>query len=111
MLLGFPPFDGADSYSVGYKQVHEQPVAPDVVDSRVPPALSAIVMRCLAKSAAERHQTGFGLADGLLAWLAADAEASGIPGEPRIPFSGAALVATRTARLARRAAASYLSPP
>ena len=41
MLVGFPPFDGADSYSIGYKHVHEKPVAPpDVVDSRTPPALA-----------------------------------------------------------------------
>lgn len=69
MLLGFPPFDGADSYSVGYKQVHETAVAPDVIDSRVPPALSAITMKCLAKAAADRFQSGFDLADALMAYL------------------------------------------
>lgn len=69
MLLGFPPFDGADSYSVGYKQVHETPVAPEVVDSRVPLELSAIVMKCLAKQASERFQSGFELADALLHYL------------------------------------------
>ena len=26
-LVGFPPFDGADAFSVSYKQVHEAPVA------------------------------------------------------------------------------------
>jgi serine/threonine-protein kinase len=69
MLLGIPPFDGADSYSVGYKHVHEQPVAPEVVDSRTPPALAAVVMRCLAKSPAERFQRGHDLADALVACL------------------------------------------
>ena len=69
MLLGFPPFDGADSYSVGYKQVHEQAVPPDVVDSRTPPGLSAIIMKCLAKSADDRYRRGTELADALLAWL------------------------------------------
>ena len=71
MLLGFPPFDGADSYSVGYKQVHETAVAPDIVDSNVSPELAAITMRCLAKNAAERFQSGFELADALIAYLAA----------------------------------------
>jgi serine/threonine protein kinase len=70
MLLGFPPFDGADSYSVGYKHVHEIPVAPDVVDSRIPGMLSAIIMRCLAKPAADRYQRGNELADALVAYLA-----------------------------------------
>ena len=51
-LLGFPPFDGADSYSISYKHVTETAVAPDVVDSRIPQQLAAIVMRCLEKNPA-----------------------------------------------------------
>ena len=88
MLLGFPPFDGADAYSVGYKQVHETPVSPDVVDSRVPVELAAVVMRCLAKPAADRFQSGFELADALLAYL----NTAGAPSEQR-----AARFARRTA--------------
>ena len=75
MLVGFPPFDGADSYSVGYKQVHETAVAPDVIDSRVPAELSGIVMKCLSKTADERYQTGFQLSDALQAFLSASASA------------------------------------
>jgi eukaryotic-like serine/threonine-protein kinase len=70
MLLGFPPFDGADSYSVGYKHVHEAPVAPEVVDSRTPPALAAVAMKCLAKAPDDRYQRGTELADALIAYLA-----------------------------------------
>ena len=69
MLLGFPPFDGADSYSIGYKHVHEQPVAPEIVDSRTPQALAAIIMRCLEKKPDDRFQRGNDLADALLAFL------------------------------------------
>jgi serine/threonine-protein kinase len=69
MLLGNPPFDGDDSYSVGYKHVHEAPVAPDTVDTRIPAALSAIVMRCLAKQPADRYDRGFELADALVQFL------------------------------------------
>ncbi|HUF28959.1 MAG TPA: serine/threonine-protein kinase [Gemmatimonadaceae bacterium] len=69
MLLGIPPFDGADSYSIGYKQVHEVPVLPEVVDSRTPLGLSAIIMRCLQKSPADRYQRGNELADALISWL------------------------------------------
>jgi serine/threonine-protein kinase len=75
MLVGFPPFDGADSYSVGYKQVHETAVAPDVIDSKVPSELAAVVMKCLAKTADERYQTGFDLADALQAFLSSNATA------------------------------------
>ena len=76
MLLGFPPFDGADSYSVGYKHVHEAPVPPDVVDSRTPPALAAIIMQCLAKGPDERFQRGNDVADALIAYLAEHGGAS-----------------------------------
>ncbi|HWJ20981.1 MAG TPA: serine/threonine-protein kinase [Gemmatimonadaceae bacterium] len=71
MILGFPPFDGADSYSIGYKQVHEQPVAPEVVDAKTPPALAQIIMRCLAKNPADRYQRGHDLADALLGFISA----------------------------------------
>ena len=70
-LVGFPPFDGADAFSVSYKQVHEAPVAPTQVSSRVPEALSAIVMRCLVKSPAERYARGYDLADALIGFLGA----------------------------------------
>jgi eukaryotic-like serine/threonine-protein kinase len=69
MLLGSPPFDGDNSYSVGYKHVHEAPVAPDTVDTRIPAALSAIVMKCLHKQPAERYDRGFELADALVQFL------------------------------------------
>ncbi len=90
MLLGFPPFDGADSYSVGYKHVHEAPVAPDVVDSRVPPALTAIVLKCLAKAAADRYQRGADLADALVGFLGgssagADARAAFLARQAALP--------------------------
>lgn len=69
MLLGHPPFDGEDSYAVGYKHVHEAPVAPDQVDTRVPAGLSAITMKCLSKQAVDRYDRGFELADALIAFL------------------------------------------
>jgi eukaryotic-like serine/threonine-protein kinase len=68
-LVGFPPFDGADAFSVSYKQVHEPAVAPMDVASRVPQALSDIVMRCLAKAPASRYARGYDLADALIGFL------------------------------------------
>jgi eukaryotic-like serine/threonine-protein kinase len=69
MLVGFPPFDGADSYSIGYKHVHETAASPDVVNSRTPVDLAGICMKCLAKNPAERYQRGNDLADALIAFL------------------------------------------
>ena len=69
MLLGHPPFDGEDSYAVGYKHVHETPVSPDQIDPRIPAGLSAITMKCLAKQAVDRYDRGFELADALIALL------------------------------------------
>jgi serine/threonine-protein kinase len=69
MLSGDPPFDGADSYAVGYKHVHEAPVPIEVAAPGVPPGLAAIVMRCLAKSADERFQRANDLSDALLGFL------------------------------------------
>ncbi|MHB1223226.1 MAG: serine/threonine-protein kinase [Gemmatimonadaceae bacterium] len=71
MLIGVPPFDGDDAYGVGYKQVHETPVSPLVANASLPAELVEIVMRCLAKPAAERPQRGFELADLLLATIPA----------------------------------------
>ena len=85
-LLGFPPFDGADVYSISYKHVHETAASPEVVDSRIPIGLASIVMRCLAKSPADRFARGHELADALLNWLP----------------TGESAAAVRAARIARR---------
>jgi serine/threonine-protein kinase len=71
MVTGHPPFDGSDSYAVGYKHVHEQPQPPEQSRADTPAALSAVVMRCLAKQPADRYDRGFDLCDALLACLAA----------------------------------------
>ncbi len=68
-LVGFPPFDGADAFSVGYKHVHEKPVDLQDVDSRLPEGLVAVVMRCLAKAVDMRYARGDALADALLSYL------------------------------------------
>ncbi len=69
-LVGFPPFDGADAFSVGYKHVHEKPVDLAEIDSRLPTALVGVVMRCLLKPVDERYARGDAVADALLAFLA-----------------------------------------
>lgn len=75
-LVGSPPFDGVDSFAVGYKQVHEAPVPPAEIHSHTPASLSTIVMRCLAKSPTDRYPRGHDLADALIAFLASDGPAA-----------------------------------
>ncbi|MEO8335264.1 MAG: serine/threonine-protein kinase [bacterium] len=74
-LVGFPPFDGADAFSVGYKHVHEKPVSLAEIDSRLPPELVAVVMRCLNKPVDERYSRGDALADALLDYLSSTEDA------------------------------------
>ena len=70
-LAGIPPFDGADAFSVGYKHVHEAPVPLEEVDSRIPPPIARVVMRCLVKSPGDRYATAVDLAEALIAAIAA----------------------------------------
>jgi eukaryotic-like serine/threonine-protein kinase len=90
-LLGFPPFDGADGYSISYKHVTETAATPEVVDSRIPSELSAIVMKCLAKDAGARYQRGNELADALIGYLSG----SSTPEDMRAAWSSRVLT-TRT---------------
>jgi serine/threonine protein kinase len=83
-LVGIPPFDGADAFSVGYKHVHEAPVPLEEVDSRLPAALSRVVMRCLVKNPADRYATGVELAEALIDAIAAIGSKQGAPDASRL---------------------------
>jgi hypothetical protein len=48
------------------------------VDSRLPPALTSIVMQCLSKSPDDRYHRGSELADALLGYLARDNDAGAL---------------------------------
>ncbi len=55
LVVGRPPFSGESPVAIAYKQVHESPVPPRQVNSAVPPALEAIILKCLAKNPANRY--------------------------------------------------------
>ena len=55
LVVGRPPFSGESPVAIAYKQVHEAPVPPRQVNSAVPPALEAIILKCLAKNPANRY--------------------------------------------------------
>lgn len=87
-LLGFVPFDGADIYSISSKHLTETAASPDVVDSRIPSGLAAIVMRCLAKDPAERYQRGNELSDALIQFLSSQ---GAVAAEKRLSWLARAL--------------------
>jgi predicted ATPase/signal transduction histidine kinase/GAF domain-containing protein len=61
MLTGVLPFTAADPMEWVHCHIARQPVPPDVRATETPRALSAIVMKLLAKSPEERYQTAAGL--------------------------------------------------
>jgi len=58
MLTGYRPFQGNSATTVCFKIVHHEPVSVTAFDSDFPPELAQIVSRAMAKSAADRYQTG-----------------------------------------------------
>ena len=53
-LTGRLPFEARTPVSLIAKLLHDQPAPPDTINPDIPSALSALIMRLLAKSAAER---------------------------------------------------------
>ncbi|TFB55433.1 Stk1 family PASTA domain-containing Ser/Thr kinase [Cryobacterium sp. TMT2-17-1] len=57
MLAGRPPFRGDSAVAVAYQHVSEAPVEPSSINSRVSPALDAVVLHSLAKDRFTRYQS------------------------------------------------------
>jgi serine/threonine protein kinase len=65
MLTGVLPFKASDPMEWVHCHIARQPVTPDRYAKEIPPPLSAIVMKLLAKTAEERYQTAAGIAGDL----------------------------------------------
>jgi serine/threonine-protein kinase len=113
MLTGEKPFVGQNVTTIIYKIVNENPIAPRELDVTIHPGLSAVVTRALAKSPAERYQTGAELARDLQNY-----KSFGAAGEPTLVLDAAAYeakpapvaAATATAAAPARAVASVPAP-
>ena len=74
LLVGIPPFHSDDPLELIHAHLAKTPVAPDVLSEGIPPQISAIVMRLLAKAAEDRYQSANGvkadLQDCLREWTA-----------------------------------------
>lgn len=56
MATGKLPFDAESAVSVALKQIQEEPVPPQEVNSAVSPALNKIILKAMEKSTATRYQ-------------------------------------------------------
>lgn len=65
LLCGDPPFTGDNPVSVAYQHVREPPTPPSRINPDVPPAVDAIVLKALAKNAANRYQSAGEMRDDL----------------------------------------------
>lgn len=57
MLTGRPPFTGTSAQAALAAQVSQRPERVTSQPANAPPALAALVMRCLEKKPADRFQT------------------------------------------------------
>jgi serine/threonine-protein kinase len=57
LLTGRPPFVGDSPVAVAYQHVREEPQPPSSYDPEVTPAIDAVVLKSLAKSADQRYQS------------------------------------------------------
>ncbi|MFQ4146742.1 protein kinase domain-containing protein [Chlorogloeopsis sp. ULAP02] len=61
MLTGQLPFQTTDSLELTHCHLAKTPVSPQEINPEIPEAVSAIVMKLLAKTAEERYQSALGL--------------------------------------------------
>jgi predicted Ser/Thr protein kinase len=57
LVTGERPFSGETHMSVLYKQIHEKPRDPRLINSDVPPEIAEIVLRAMEKRPERRYQT------------------------------------------------------
>jgi predicted ATPase/transcriptional regulator with GAF, ATPase, and Fis domain/tRNA A-37 threonylcarbamoyl transferase component Bud32 len=81
-LTGHVPFESADALEVIHGHVARTPIPPHFLAREVPPALSAVVLKLLAKSAEDRYQSAAGLEADLSRVQAAWESTGSVPGFP-----------------------------
>ena len=65
MLTGRLAFDGDTPVAVAMAHIQDAPVPPSQHNPNIPPALEAIILRCLEKKPEMRYQDGDELAQAL----------------------------------------------
>ncbi len=65
LATGEQPFPGETMTAVSYKVVYTEPIPPAKLNPAVPARVENVILKCLAKSPADRYQTGEELAQDL----------------------------------------------
>ena len=63
LLTGSPPFTGDSAVAVAYQHVREDPIPPSQLNSDISPAIDSIVLKAMAKNAANRYQSAAEMRD------------------------------------------------
>lgn len=74
MVTGRPPFDGDSPITVALKHVHEDPVAPRLLNDGVPPSLERIILKALSKEPAARYKSAQEMKEALIRFQAGQAD-------------------------------------
>ena len=61
ICTGTVPFLGNSAESIMMQQVNTVPATPSLINPNLPPALSTVIMRCIAKNPSERYPTALAL--------------------------------------------------
>ena len=69
LVTGRQPFDADDSLSLMKKQAYEPPVPPEQLNPRIPPELSAVILRMMAKKPGDRPRSMGEVIRTLEGWL------------------------------------------
>jgi hypothetical protein len=65
LVTGQPPFTGESPLSIAYRHLENTPPTPQSIRADVPPALAAILLRCLSKRPDDRYRLADDLAEDL----------------------------------------------
>ena len=65
LVTGQPPFTGESPLAIAYRHLEDTPPTPGSIRSEVPPALAAILLRCLSKRPDDRYRRAEDLAEDL----------------------------------------------
>lgn len=98
MVTGLSPFQGSSATTVCFKVANREPVAASALDMTLPLELDALISRAIAKSPAERYQTGAEFAEDLRFLQQAYKPASTTTSMHALTHAGTHALAARTGR-------------